>query len=1235
MTGPTSTQWNSITGLTVLGRIMPVELIPWPKLPVLFESFLQDVVRDIFSEFIDTYLNTITTMGEERESLRSSAISDFVNSLENELQTLLECQKDKIPKTFCLLFDKSPSPKSLSLFAVEVQKIFGNLEGSEGQVSLKYFKAIEILGRAIQETTLVFPFRLYSLKGKLSDLAEASLRKILFRLNGIRTDYQLNGLYPINQATNLFYRKIAQAGKNVWLPIKPLVTSPLAEDEMSHYARQGDRPLELAYQIIKDSGAILVTGYRGVGKSTFINAALKNIAEIERHHLEGYSVKIVPIQMNIAKISSAGGILRLSIRAIYREFQKLEQEKKNYLTVEENKHLTFAYLRASYKVDLSQEEALSRSKSFNAAFGFKPLDFLSGPLKFYMGGFFPELQYKLAKDWNERMDQTIRLLDYDEDRAEEDIVQLVNMLSKERNIDGQDFRIKLVFIFDEMDKMDVEKGQDVLIGQLKNLLLTRHAVFLLVTSKEFYYMLLADRRKEDSILGSVFSSVVTVPMFGADETLELLKGFLDDISELSGNESKFLEYLARYLTYQSRGLPREIIRELRSYQKWIEETLQPYITDLYLPSTTLEIYSDIQLVVENLKSTTILVDLDDSTQESYATTDRIWANDGRKEQTLRGLYILMEDLLNRGSATFQRETISDKDMGLRKTLKPMSYNPYDTQNFSMITEIEFFEIFDQLARGLAKIKRPDGLADPLFQRKSLADGQGIEITVERGFYDITGRRVIRVDEGLTDSHREEASEEFLPRISQLLEQNGIQSATGEALNLLTRMPGAKVSSELSERLFYIFLNDKNISYRLEASKYITSNTLFSQLEREYPDKFLQRETDEQLLTTLIRLLTDGATTRNRQNLAQKVLTDMIQQFGGPSPSRNNPKFLNALIAAAAEITEASKDKDMASDMLVVILNILDRSSSIPDNILLSLEILANIAKRNLLLELLNADFTLQLPSGILRHLLRPMLLTDTVRLWNVAINKKNTPLRQSILIQTLPVLVAGLPSTLPILASWLNSSSWGRGDVALLKAANTAEPNLYRDLASQFSKVTEAKNPKYSTAYAKLTEIIGPSKQPKDIVKQITPADDRKSAYKNPQWLNISLGMATLVTLTFLPIETQTQINLSDLAIGQLINAVAVLAGLGTAGLALALLSTLSDPKKNANASVIAGMYIIFMIILVVLTAGSYWWLILRSFPLTILGQVIFTLCLNLIYLVPMTVERIVRFLVNRFQQQK
>ena len=68
----------------------------------------------------------------------------------------------------------------------------------------------------------------------------------------------------------------------------------------------------------------------------------------------------------------------------------------------------------------------------------------------------------------------------DEDRAEEDLGQFIDMLAEPRPYNDRMVRVKLLFIFDEMDKMEAREGQDVLIRSLKNLFLRRHAVFLLV-----------------------------------------------------------------------------------------------------------------------------------------------------------------------------------------------------------------------------------------------------------------------------------------------------------------------------------------------------------------------------------------------------------------------------------------------------------------------------------------------------------------------------------------------------------------------------------------------------------------------------------------------------------------------------------------------------------------------------------------------------------------------------------
>jgi hypothetical protein len=222
---------------------------------------------------------------------------------------------------------------------------------------------------------------------------------------------------------------------------------------------------------------------------------------------------------------------------------------------EEKQHLALAYVRASYKFGQQQRQNQVLSAEVQAEIQVKLTEVLSKLSAIPL----PSFEGKLKRVWSRQVEQTIGLLDYDEDRAEEDITNLVELLARARSVetvrrqsrwawlkwrfrlirsDSQTesspsqagpllpegpVRLKLIFVFDEIDKMDVETGQMPLVRQLKNLFLARNTVFLLLTSKKFYYRILDEKRQEDAVLSSYFSWMTMVPLFGSGDTERLIE----------------------------------------------------------------------------------------------------------------------------------------------------------------------------------------------------------------------------------------------------------------------------------------------------------------------------------------------------------------------------------------------------------------------------------------------------------------------------------------------------------------------------------------------------------------------------------------------------------------------------------------------------------------------------------------------------------------------------------------
>jgi hypothetical protein len=886
-----------------------LRLAPKPSDPTpIINPLLEKIAEKYFSPFVDVYAEESSASEDDKEVLKRELLAMLIENL-----CLLAGIPDQAQLALAVKIDPHLDAKKLKQYISAAKIIFDVRDGrlTEFNPTVLYNPVgIQLIALGIQETALSIPLRFYDGPEDVTAKAEESLYTILTAIEAIRKTYRLKDVLELANSTSQLFRKIAQADDYVWLPLKPLITAPLADPELDLYARDNTDASHLANQIVRSDGVILITGYRGVGKSTFINQVLNKIEAAQGLQADDIQCKIIPIPMSVAKVSSVGGALRLCIRAIYRTFRNLEdQEQKKssekshlpfhwkrsqLLTDQEKQHLWFANLRASYKVSMSQAEALSQSRSLHGGLGLNPGDFFVGPVKTAVMAVVPTIGYRTSKDWNEKMDRTISLLDYDEDRAEEDIGQFIDMLAEPRGYDDKQVRIKLLFIFDEMDKMEAREGQDVLIRSLKNLFLRRHAVFLLVTSKEFYYMLLEDRKKEDSILGSYFSSVITVPMFTSANTQTLLENLLAHKSGLSMQEQALISNLAKYFTYRAHGLPREVMREIRSMQCWAPRLLQSFLTDRSVQAGTIQLYAQIQDVIENLNSRT---ETDSGEKENLFMRERIWLSEGRQEQIRRGLYILVEELLNQGSFTVDLST---------------KFASYDS-NFSTVAYADFYNVFDQLARKLAQIRLPDDQKTRFFERvasEAIAStepaavqtststktksgrkgrvatnqesvkptaGKQVAIRVLPAFYTLTGRKIVRGERAdMDDPATEIRPEDVMQQVAELLEQNS-SFLTRRALNHLSQHPGLPIPDGIQDKLFNLFISSRDLTFRVDAGKFLSSDGFYRNIGSRYPQAFLESETNETILKQFVDLTTNGASVEDRKADAVRILRELINR----------------------------------------------------------------------------------------------------------------------------------------------------------------------------------------------------------------------------------------------------------------------------------------------------------------------------------------------------------------------
>jgi len=940
-------------------------------------------------------------------------------------------------------------------------------------------KILTVIAFALQETVFGIPKIMYSGTEQVPENVEDRLSAILKYIDSMGLLYKLQApLLDQSDASIRLNQEIAQVDGYLFLPLKRLPTAALTQDDLKDFyvMRRFVDVDNLARSIVRNDGVILIAGYRGVGKSTYINAAKEKLPEIEKLQHGNEQRRIVPITINVAKIAGDAGalnVLRLCIRSLYDAFLGVEPayphtDLEKLLDKSDQHLLKWAHLRASYKVDMTQGESVSSLRNLEVSLDLKPGDLIPKPISGgILGSLLPGFSGKYGKEWKKQVEQTIALLDYDADRAEEDIISIIEQFYKPGI--QRKTRIKLAFIFDEMDKLELEEVE-ILIKQLKNLFLTRNAVFLLVTGKEVYYKRMQSRKDEDSPFSSYFSRVVTVPLFTANETNALLeKLWLKDQASLSAREKAFIQTLACHLTYHARGVPREIIRELQDLQQWEKDTLQSYVTDSSDWVDQFQVYADLQKVIEGVVND---------------VPNKQW-----QEQIERGLYVLIEEFLDQKNVVLDIEEFLDqKNVSPVAEMSPVAKMPpfqaIRKNNFKFVPVKDLKDVIDLLKVRLPSVpifdaNNPD-LKKTLFSLPSTpttTQGNVLVMTVDDLFYKLTGRSTS------TSSPELEGEEVNLTieEINAYLKQQQSRYRWKQAFSALHSKQGEGYTADTYEQLYRIFtdvsLPGEYTDFRLLAAHYLTGDAFFERAMVQIPQRFIDEETNEQLLRSFIQHVQEGSMQggtdeqAKRRDEGKQMLLNLLNRHKSASESTSStqqlPKsILTDLISALSLVTD--------TDILEQVVASLDLQQDVSD-VLPALQRLEQKSQQRLIDVLLAHDFQAIGPNTLL-SILSSDMSQDTKRLnaiWSLAVSQKKRKLAQQLMSAIIQQWSSSNMGKEAIL-QWVDGSDWDIGvDKPILSEAVVQNRTYF----SSLSKPTSLDSPT-SLAKGRLTEILKETKPP-------------------------------------------------------------------------------------------------------------------------------------------------------------
>jgi serine/threonine-protein kinase len=307
-------------------------------------------------------------------------------------------------------------------------------------------------------------------------------------------------------------------------------------------------------------GTIVVTGFRGVGKSSVVGQALGLLDERTN------SLRVLPVVLSVAHPVSADELLYAVIR---RTFEKISDEGLlESLPPDAAQALLLAYLRTS--VSLSE----SRSSSAQGNVGIK-LDIASLP------------NLEIGRTSTRSLATQASFLAYSQAEAEHDFVRFVHLATqaqRPRPRAGSLYRLRglvrrtsqrpewprrIIIVLEELDKLtSPPDGKGLaclteLLGRLRNVLTLRGVHFVLVCGVDVHDALVDDVQRGNSVYASVFSSEVYVPCqwSGAAELLAR-------VTHPGVDEGAVTPDMGHYLNYKARGLPRLLLQELNMMVRW-------------------------------------------------------------------------------------------------------------------------------------------------------------------------------------------------------------------------------------------------------------------------------------------------------------------------------------------------------------------------------------------------------------------------------------------------------------------------------------------------------------------------------------------------------------------------------------------------------------------------------------------------------------------------------------------
>ncbi|HMU47867.1 MAG TPA: P-loop NTPase fold protein [Chitinophagaceae bacterium] len=374
----------------------------------------------------------------------------------------------------------------------------------------------------------------------------------------------------------------------LYVDVTKLTDSPYSGSNLHPFIFDQANVNELVSDItIGNPTCYLISGYRGAGKSSFVKKVEQSI-DAEK--------KILFVHTSFAKYHSHNFLLRKLIRGLYQTIKKEEnQTTYNHLLegeVKANEHeenktsvllgelyeRTFHDISKSIsKQDLNEEEQkISVDLLLFTGFSLVFLLSLSNLIYPWIGmNAIPTVialigsavasvrQFMSISATSTRTETHSKEFNrktlYDEEISGYHFSNLLIGLSNKE--------IKVVFVLDELDKVKENEVND-LLNEMKPYLVSGLASFIVVAGQNLFYKYKYSASVDDSILSTLFSRVIHVPLLSAADFNSLFRQLIDKTQHPTEIPDSEYQIFLEYLIFKSKRIPRKFINLIREKIYW-------------------------------------------------------------------------------------------------------------------------------------------------------------------------------------------------------------------------------------------------------------------------------------------------------------------------------------------------------------------------------------------------------------------------------------------------------------------------------------------------------------------------------------------------------------------------------------------------------------------------------------------------------------------------------------------